>query len=93
MKSKKSNYLGIWILFAIGGGFITGAVGTGVLFIVQAIWPDGLVADLSIGTTFLVTVLPGIVGSFYWSYFYIKKKKNETKHLEDHIPENESKID
>ncbi|MBM0066903.1 hypothetical protein [Alkalicoccobacillus gibsonii] len=84
----------IWItiLFAIGGGAITGLVGSGVLFLIESIWPDGLIADLSVGTTFLVTVLPGIVASFYWSFFYIKKQKNETKHLDDHIPKNEQKF-
>ncbi|MCM2677559.1 hypothetical protein [Alkalicoccobacillus plakortidis] len=89
---KTSKVIWITLLFAIGGGVLTGLIGSGVLFIVESIWPDGLIADLSVGATFLVTVLPGIVASFYWSYFYIKKRKNETKHLDDHVPEDEDKI-
>ncbi|TSB45993.1 hypothetical protein [Alkalicoccobacillus porphyridii] len=80
------------IFFAIGGGIVTGIIGTGVLFIIEAIWPDGLLSGLSVPTTFLVTVLPGIVAGVYWAYFYIKKQKHETKHLDDHVPKNEEKF-
>lgn len=84
----------VWltILFAIGGGIITGIAGTGVLFIVEQVWPDGLVEGLPVGVTFLVTFLPGVVAGVYWAYFYIKKRKHETKHLNDHLDEHEKKF-
>ncbi|WP_059104071.1 hypothetical protein [Shouchella shacheensis] len=79
----KTHRAFVFILFAIGGVLLTGLAGILFRYIIALVWPDGFIAGFSIWGSFFVTALPGLVGSLYWAYFFIKKERHETKHLDD----------
>lgn len=83
MKTTKSHIALVLISFGLGGVVITGLAGIGILYLVRIIWDDQLFASISYLGAFFIAAVPGLVGSLYWSYFFIKKERHETKHLDD----------
>ncbi|KQL58959.1 MULTISPECIES: hypothetical protein [Bacillaceae] len=89
MKTSKGHITIVFILFAIGGSVLTGIAGVGLLYLARWILHDQLFESISYVGAFFVAALPGFIGSLYWAYFFIKKEKRETKHLDDGHRHNE----
>lgn len=83
MKTGKIHITFMFILFGIAGALLTGVAGQGLLYLARAFWDDELLGTISYMTAFIVAAVPGFTGSFYWTYFFIKKERRETKHLHD----------
>ncbi|MED4130687.1 MULTISPECIES: hypothetical protein [Shouchella] len=83
MKTSKRHITVVFILFAIGGSVLTGITGVGLLYLSRLIWHDQLFESITYLGAFFVAALPGFIGSLYWAYFFIKKERRETKHLDD----------
>lgn len=81
MKNSKLHLTFVFILFAVVGSLLTGFAGTGLLYLIRTFWYEELFESISYLAAFVIAAVPGLIGSLYWTYFFIKKERRETKHL------------
>ncbi|MBM7839937.1 membrane associated rhomboid family serine protease [Alkalihalobacillus xiaoxiensis] len=83
MKTSKLHIAIVFILFALAGSAATGIVGPALLYVSRMVFSQELLESISYVAAFFIAAVPGFIGSFYWSYFFIKKERRETKHLHE----------